>query len=133
MNQCGVVIHLISSQKSEHYTNIINQHLSDQEVLFKTVNKLLQKSPVRRYPAFHNVTILADSFADYFTETIEKIHQSLSLREDKISGPPTPEPSIQSAKTFCALEDVTQDQIVAFAGKPPAKSCCLDPIPSTVY
>ena len=61
------------------------------------------------------------------------IHQSLSLREDEISGPPTLEPSIQSAKTFCAFEDVTQDQIVAFSGKPSFKSCCLYPIPSTVF
>ncbi|XP_068712798.1 uncharacterized protein [Montipora foliosa] len=114
VNRCGVVIHLISSLKSEHYTNIINQHLLDQKVLFKTVNKLLQKSPVRRYPVSHN-TILADSFADYFTEKIEKIHQSLSLREDKISGPPTLESSIQSAKTLCMFEDLTQDTIVVFA------------------
>lgn len=31
------------------------------------------------------------------------------------------------------FEDVTLDQIVAFARKPSAKSCCLDPIPSTVF
>ena len=31
------------------------------------------------------------------------------------------------------FEDVTLDQIVAFASKPSAKSCCLDPIPSTVF
>jgi len=124
VNQRGVVIHLISSLKSEHFTNIINQHSSDQKVLFKTVNKLLQKSPVRRYTASHNDTTLVDSFADYFTEKIEKIHQSLSLREEKISGPPTLDPSIQSTKTFCVFEDATLDQIAAFASKPSAKSCC---------
>ena len=48
-------------------------------------------------------------------------------------NPRPPDPSIQSAKTLCTFEDVTQDQIVAFAGKPSAKSCCLDPIPSTVF
>lgn len=133
VNQCGVVIHLISSLKSEHYTNVINQHSSDQKTLFKTVNKLLQKSPVRRYPASHNDTTLVDSFADYFTEKIEKIHQSLSLREDNISGPPTVDPSIHSSKTFCVFEDVTLDQIAAFASKPSAKSCCLDPIRSAVF
>ena len=74
-NQCGVVIHLISSLKSEHYTNIINQHLSDQKVLFKTVNKLLQKSPY--------LPLITTEFwpTDYFTEKIEKIHQSLSLEK----------------------------------------------------
>jgi len=122
VNQCGVVIHLISSLESEHYINIINQHSSDQKVLFKTVNKLLQKSPVRRYPASHNDTTSVDSFADYFTEKIEKIHQSLSLREDKISGPPTLDPSIYSSKTFCVFEYVTLDQIAAFASKPSANT-----------
>lgn len=34
---------------------------------------------------------------------------------------------------LCVFEDVTLDQIVAFARKPSAKSCCLDPIPSTVF
>ena len=54
VNQCGVFNHFISSLKSEYYTNIINQHSSDQKVLFNTVNKLLQKSSVRRYPSYHN-------------------------------------------------------------------------------
>ena len=128
-----MVIRLSSPPKSEHYTNIINQHSSDQKVLFHTVNKLLQKSPVRRYPASCNDTTLVDSFADYFTGNIEKIHQSLSLSEDKISGPPTLDPSIQSSKTFCVFEDVTLDQIAAFASKRSAKSCGSDFIPSTVF
>ena len=80
VNQCGVVIHLISSLKSEHYKNIINQHLSDQKVLFKTVNKLLQKSPVRRYPASHNDTILADSFTIILQKRLRR-SISLSLLE----------------------------------------------------
>lgn len=119
--QCSVVIHLISSLKSEYYTNIINQHSSDQtsihqsnqhssdqKVLLNTVNKLLQKSRVRRYPASCNNTTLANSFADYFTEQIEKIHQSLSLREDKISGPPTLDPSTQNSKTLCVWRRYTR-------------------------
>lgn len=99
--QCSVVIHLINCLKSEYYTNIINQHSSDQKVLLNTANKLLQKSRVRRYPASYNNTTLADSFADYFTEKIEKIQQSLSLREDKISGPPTLDPSTQLKNFLC--------------------------------
>lgn len=37
------------------------------------------------------------------------------------------------AQKLCVFEDITLDQIVAFARKPSAKSCCLDPIPSTVF
>ena len=71
--------------------------------------------------------------ADYFTAEIERIRQSLSLRKDDINEHPTVEPSIESSKTFCAFEGVTEDQIVVFASKPSTKSYCLDPIPSTVF
>ena len=81
--QCGVVTRLIESLKSAHYTSIINEHSSDQKVLFNTVNKLLQKSSIKRYPASHDDSTLANSFADFFTSKIEKIHQSLFLKKRK--------------------------------------------------
>ena len=56
VNQCGVVIHHIVCLKTENYTKIITQHSSDQTELFNTVNKLFQKSSVRRYPASHTWT-----------------------------------------------------------------------------
>ncbi|CAH3184201.1 unnamed protein product, partial [Porites lobata] len=48
--QCCVVNDLISSLKSTYYTSIITEHPSDQRVLFRTVNKLMQKSYETRYP-----------------------------------------------------------------------------------
>ena len=48
--QCCVVNELISSLKSTYYTSLINEHSSNQRVLFRTVNKLLmQKSHETRY------------------------------------------------------------------------------------
>ena len=58
VNQCYVVINLIESLKSSYYTDIINEHSSDQNILFKTVGKLLQKSTNKRYPPSSDDTAL---------------------------------------------------------------------------
>ena len=64
--------------------------------------------------------LMANSFADYFTKKIEKIHQSYFLRKDEINEHPTLKPSIESSKSskFCVFEEVTEDQTAVFAGKP---------------
>ena len=108
----------------ENYTKIdkLLQHSSLQKALFNTVDKFLQKSSVWRYPASQNNTTLANSFADYFTKKIEKIHQSPFLRKDKINEHTTLKPSTESSKSFCVFEEVTEDQTVVFAGKPSKRS-----------
>ena len=67
----------VESLKSSYYTDIINEHSSDQKILFKTVGKLLQKSTNKRYPPSSDDTALANSFADIFTSKIDKIHHEL--------------------------------------------------------
>ena len=74
VHQCYVVNNLIGSLKSTYYTDIINEHSSDQRILFKTVGKLLQKSTSKRYPRSSDDTAPANSFADFFTSKIDKTH-----------------------------------------------------------
>ena len=67
VHQCYVVNNLIESLKLAYYTDMINEHSSDQRILFKTVGKLLQKSTNKRYPPSDDDTALANSFVDFFT------------------------------------------------------------------
>ena len=46
IHQCSVVINLIKSPKSEYYLSISKENSGNQKVLFKTVQKLLQKPTV---------------------------------------------------------------------------------------
>ena len=78
VHQCYFVNNLIGSLKSTYYTDIINEHSSDQRILFKTVGKLLQKSTSKRYPRSSDDTAPANSFADFFTSKIDKIHYFLT-------------------------------------------------------
>ena len=118
---------MIESLKSTYYTDIINEHSSDQRILFKTVGKLLQKSTNKRYPPS---SALANLFADIFTSKINKIHQGLVDRKMRVGSSP---PDVKVCGTeFCNFTEVTLEEIKKFSRKPLSKSCELDPLPAVV-
>ena len=67
---------LIKSLKCSYYTTIITENSTDQRILFNTVSKLLQKQSTARYPSSCS-DALANSFADYFIDKIDRIHATL--------------------------------------------------------
>ncbi|PFX25745.1 hypothetical protein AWC38_SpisGene9614 [Stylophora pistillata] len=100
VNQCNVVVNLIARLKSDYYSSIIEHHSYDQKMLFSTVNKLLQKSTPKRYPICHDNAALANSFGDFFSEKIDKIHHSLLAKQDAISNDLTLEPPTEISTSF---------------------------------
>ena len=77
VHQCNVEINLIKSRKSEHFSFIIKENSGNQKVLFKTVQKLLQKPTVNYYPPSENDRMLADELATFFTTKIDTLHKDL--------------------------------------------------------
>ena len=130
VHQCYVVNNLIESLKSTYYTDIINEHSSDQRILFKTVGKLLQKSTNKRYPPSSDDTALANSFADFFTSKIDKIHHGPVERKIRVGSSP-PDVKVCGAE-FCNFAEVTLEEIKKSPRKPLTKSCELDPLPAVV-
>ena len=121
-----MVNNLIATLKSAHYTSIINEHSSDQRILFATVNKLLQKPSEECYPPSVDNTALANSFAYFFINKIDKIHSKV-VQRNIIVGPICPIPSTCPVE-FNNFRVVTQEEVKVFAGKPSSKSCVLDPL-----
>ena len=130
VHQCYVVNNLIESLNSSYYTDIINEHSSDQKTSFKTVGKLLQKSANKRYPPSSDDTALANSFADFLNSKIDKIHHGLVERKIRVGSSP-PDVTVCGAE-FCNLAEVTQDEIREFTRKSQSKSCELDHLPAVV-
>ena len=52
-------------------------------MLFRTVNKLLQKSHETRYPPSLSNALLADSFADFFTARLSWLTESVAVQLTK--------------------------------------------------
>ena len=128
VHQCSLVINLINSLESEYYTSVIKEHSGNQRVLFKTVNKLLQKRSVKRYPSCPDNSSLANSFADFFISKIDKIHCALTEKQITVrSAPVTPS---ECCVNLCNFAEVNENEVSEYATKPSSKSCSLDPLPA---
>ena len=94
------------------------------------VGKLLQKSTNKRYPPSSDDTALANSFADFFTSKIDKIHHGPVERKIRVGSSP-PDVKVCGAE-FCNFAEVTLEEIKKSPRKPLTKSCELDPLPAVV-
>ena len=56
-----------------YYSTIIKDNANDSKLLFRTVDKLLQKNNDKYYPQAKNDEELANSFADFFSTKINNI------------------------------------------------------------
>ena len=65
VQQCEVVTELIESTKHSYYTSIIDQHQSDQKVLFSTFAKVLHVNSEKHYPECSSSNQFANFFADF--------------------------------------------------------------------
>ena len=135
IHQCSVVINLIKSLKSEYYSSIIKENSGNQKVLFKTVQKLLQKPTVNYYPLSGNDRMLADEFATFFTTKIETLHNDLLVKKRALIDSAecvTDEVPTMSLTKFSSFIEMTIDDIKKLAATLLSKSCILDPLPSPI-
>lgn len=130
--QCCVVNNLIKSLKSSYYTTIITENSSDQRVLFNTVSKLLQKQSTARYPSSCS-DALANSFADYFIDKIDRIHATL-IEKNSAQGNDANEVTlgnyVECNSVFSDFINVSYEDIKGLALRSINKSCVLDPLPA---
>ena len=110
-----MVNNLIVTLKSVHYTSIIDEHSSDQRILFATVNKLLQKSSEKRYPPSIDNNALANSFADFFINKIDKIHSELVEKKISVGPAPPVSLSLTCPVEFSNFRRVSQEEVKVFA------------------
>ena len=131
VHQCYVVNNLTYNLKTTYYREIIIENSGNQKVLFNTVNKLLQKSCVMRYPPSFDACSLANAFPDFFAQKIDKIHAYLHEKR-------TVDPDLSSSEsTTCQVElsdfaVLSQDTVKEYAYKSAKKSCILDPLPASL-
>ena len=90
----------------------------------------MQKSTNNRYPPSSDNTALANSFADFFTNKIDRIHHGLVERKIRL-GSSSLDVTVCGAE-FCNFAEVTQEEIKKFSRKSISESCELDPLPAVV-
>ena len=103
-------------------------------MLFKTINKLLQKQKVQQYPScFPDSTSLADAFNNFFISKIDKIYYAFTEKapENDLSSSHTTDRPLCDVQIH-NFQQVTLDMVKKFAVKTSTKSCDLDPLPASV-
>ena len=129
MIQCDVVNSLLKSAKVSYYGNIIKNSKHDQRVLFQTVDRLLHTKSDPLYPTSSSDSDLANKFADFFTEKITSLRNSLDgssstlVHLDDFS---------HTSSVLSHFKNVTEAQVSSLITGSAVKSCPLDPAPAVV-
>ena len=130
------MINFIKYRKSEYCSSIIKENSGNQKVLFKTVQKLLQKPTVNYYPPSENDRMLADDFATFFTTKIDKLHNDLLVKKKALIDSAecvTDEVLTMSLTKFSTLTEMKLDDIRELAATVFSKSSVLDPSITIFY
>lgn len=123
----------MTNAKMHFYSNIIDEHKNNQEVIFSTVDKMLHLTPEKFYPTCNSAEELANKFSDFFVNKITKIRSEMSSVH-------LPDPNIDLTDAyndnpiveFSKFSLVTEDELARLLWATVSKSCELDPIPAPV-
>ena len=128
---------LIKSLKSQRYSSaIVKENFVNQKVLFKSVQKLLQKSTANYYLPSENNRMLADEFATFFTTKIDTLHNDLLVKKKALIDSAecvTDEVLTISSTKFSTFTEMELDDIRKLAATLFSKSRVLDPLPSSIF
>ena len=105
---------------------MINEHLSNQKVLFSSFAKVLHVIPEKQYPDCMSSDLLA-TFADFFETKILNIQHDLSVNPMHVAFS-----DVSCKSSFLSFKEISQNELSKLITQVTSKSCGLDPIPSTV-
>ena len=125
MEQCNVVNDMLYKAKEQHYSVVIQENAHDSKLLFRTVDKLLQRSIDKRYPSANSDLELANAFADFFNAKIVRIRDEL-LRKEQL-GERTME-DFECTSCFSEFTMVTDEDVLELIRGSTIKACALDPL-----
>ena len=98
---------------------------SDQRKLYRLMDGLLQRKGHCSLPTHDSSKDLADCFCAFFTSKIDDLREKpITVDDQDTSSSPANTPALS---TFTQVTDREVSKIVSAS---PAKSCCLDPLPT---
>ena len=126
IEQCSVVNTMLYKAKEFYYSLVIRDNAHDTRLLFRSIDKLLQKQTEKHYPSADNDQQLANDFADFFPAKIERIREELSLRKSGlVHSPGVAKPACLS--WLSEFDLVTDDDVLKLIRGSTINACKLDP------
>ena len=79
---------MLYKAKEFHYSSVIQDNAHDTRLLFRSIDKLLQRQTEKHYLSADNDQQLAYAFADFLTAKMERICEDLVLRKSRLVHSP---------------------------------------------
>jgi len=117
---------LCAKAKKQFYVDKVTKSAGDQKVLFSVANELLHKTNDSSLPSHKDSVSLANDFALFFVDKIHKISEK--FKDPQLSRCNRS----QNIPTFTDLQEVSEDTVKKIILKGNAKSCHLDPLPTSL-
>ena len=130
LEQCNVVNAMLYKAKEQHYSAVIQDNVHNSKLLFRTVDKLLQRNKDKRYPSANSDQELANAFADFFSAKIVRIRDELLIRKEFL-GERTME-DFECTSCFSEFEMITDEDVLRLTRDSTIKACALDPLPVSI-
>ena len=118
---------LCKRAKSDYYKAKIEDCAKDQKALFKFTNGLMHRTREAALPVFEDPSVLADDFATFFTEKIERINQTFTSTDSNEERNHT-----NATCEINQFQTISQAELKKVILSGNSKSCLLDPIPTSV-
>ena len=125
----NAVNRLCNNAKKDFYGRKISECQNDQKQIFKIANSLLHKSNETPLPEHESSQELANRFADFFTEKINKIRQQLESAQSR-SKSSSDKNSQKCSEILSSFEPASEEEIRKLVMQAATKSCNLDPFPT---
>ena len=129
LEQRDVVDEMLYMAKEQHYSTVIQDNTHDSKLLFRTVDKLLQRNTDKRYPSANSDLQLAKAFANFFSPKIVRIRDELLVRREQL-GELTME-DFECTSSFSEFATVTDENVLGLI-RGSIKACALDPFPASI-
>ena len=120
--------HIISKAKNDWYKKIIKENESKPKKLWESINHILHKKQSSPLPDCSNISDLANSFATFFKEKIDKIRAAL-VGDGCVGGNIKPD---YVPPLFNEFKPVTEMDVLKLLSSVPNKFCDLDPCPTSI-
>ena len=131
LEQCRVVNAMLYKAKEFYYSSVIQDNALDTRLLFRSLDKLLQRQTEKHYPSADNDKQLAIALADFFTAKLERIREELVLsKSGLVHSPGLAKPTCMS--WLSEFDLVTDKDVLKLIRSSTIKACKLDPLPATI-
>ena len=125
------VANIIKNAQRNHYKQIISENKHDYKTIFNIANGILFRNQATALPSAETASVLADNFSDYFQAKVDNIIETLRDKAADLDDSYI-EKEFQTNHRLNSFSPVLPDDVVEIVSSGPAKSCELDPIPTSL-